>query len=82
MLTVTDPVYYMRGDVDGDDEVSIADTTLIVRTIVELPVPDGLDITAADVDGDEDVSIADATFIQRYLAELGNPYNVGELIKI
>ena len=82
VLTVTDPVYYMRGDVDGDDEVSIADTTLIVRTIVELPVPDGLDITAADVDGDEDVSIADATFIQRYLAELGNPYNVGELIKI
>ena len=67
------------GDVDGDDEVSIIDATLIQRKLVEMPVSIFNEL-AADIDGNG-LDITDATYIQRYLAEIPTPYLIGEPIQ-
>ena len=72
----------VRGDADGDGEVTILDATRIQRYVAEIIGEDGLDIAAADADGDGEVTILDATRIQRVIAELcdidGNPTSGGE----
>ena len=48
---------YVRGDVNGDGSVSIADVT----TLVNIVLGKGGDSVASDVNGDGSVSIADVT---------------------
>lgn len=71
---------YLRGDADGDGEVTIADATVIQRTLANIPTP-YIDKKAADVDGDG-MNITDATNIQRYLAQLENTYHIGETVTV
>lgn len=73
-------VTYLRGDADGDGEVTILDATVIQRRLVELLTP-SFDERAADVDGDG-LNIVDATLIQRYLAEFDNIYHIGETVTV
>lgn len=74
----TEPKIIILGDVDGDNEVSIIDATLIQRKLVEMPVSIFNEL-AADVDGNG-LDITDATYIQRFLAEIQTPYKIGEPI--
>lgn len=69
----------IKGDADGDGEVTILDATAIQRTLASLPV-DSFNEIAADVDGDGEVTIIDATFTQRWLADLPCPDGIGQLI--
>lgn len=71
---------YLRGDADGDGEVTIADATVIQRTLANIPTA-SLFKKAADVDGDG-MSITDATNIQRYLAQFENTYHIGETVTV
>ena len=67
----------LRGDADGDGEVTILDATRIQRYLADLITSEELAMDAADPDADGNVTILDATRIQRVLAELcdmdGNP---------
>ena len=67
----------LRGDADGDSEVTILDATRIQRYLAGLITSEELSMDAADADGDGNVTILDATRIQRVLAGLcdmdGNP---------
>jgi len=77
--TPTEPKTIILGEVDGDDEVTIIDATLIQRKLVEMPVSTFNEL-AADVDGNEELEVVDATYIQRYLAEFPIPYPIGEWV--
>ena len=78
VITDTEPVTYLRGDADGDEEVTIIDVTCIQRYLAGIAVS-FIDEKAADVDGNE-LDIVDATLIQRYLAGLNNPYHIDEIV--
>lgn len=69
----------IRGDVDGDNTVTIIDATCIQRQLADLPNRT-YNERPADTDGDGTVTIIDATAIQRFLADLGNPYGISEVI--
>ena len=60
-----DPV--KLGDIDGDNDVTIVDATVIQRCLVGLVKWDDVNAAAADTDGDGDRTIVDATTIQRFL---------------
>ena len=80
ILPVSAESSYVRGDADGDGEVTITDATAIQRRLVELPTP-SFDERAADVDSDG-LNITDATWIQRYLAEFENIHHINETVTI
>ena len=71
---------YIRGDADGDGDVSILDVTVIQRYIADIGVP-FFDALAADVDSGG-IDSTDATMIQRFLAEIETNCNIGELVII
>ncbi len=83
--TTPEPVilgYY--GDVDGDEDVSTDDVTMIQLYLNRQRVKfNDLQMILADVDGDDDVTIDDVSAIQRYLSNIrrkratertGDPY--------
>ena len=80
ILPVSAAGSYLRGDADGDGEVTIMDATVIQRRLAEIPMP-SFDERAADVDGDG-LNITEATQIQRYLAEFDNIYHINETVTI
>ena len=59
LLTIDD---YKKGDVNGDNDVDIADAVCIVNHVVGKPTPTFV-VKAADVNLDGDVDIADAVRI-------------------
>jgi len=62
---------FIRGDADGDTNVTIMDATCIQRALAELlSAEETYNEKAADADNDTFVTIMDATLIQRVLAEL------------
>ena len=71
---------YIRGDADGDGEVTIIDATVIQRNLANMPV-ERFDERAADITGDG-VDITDVTLIQRYLAEFENIYHINEPVTV
>ena len=71
---------YLRGDADGDSEVTIADATVIQRTLANIPTASFFK-KATDVDGDG-LNIMDATNIQRYLAGFENTYHIDEMVTV
>lgn len=71
---------YVRGDADGDGEVTIMDATAIQRKLVDIPIP-SFNEKAADVDGDG-LNITDATSIQRYLADFENIHHINETVAV
>lgn len=61
----------LRGDYDGDGEITIMDATRAQRIIAELDErPDDTFLTGVDADRDGELTIMDATRIQRVIAEL------------
>ena len=60
----------LRGDVNGDGEIDIADAVCVVNYIVGNPTPTFVAL-AADANGDGDIDIADAVTIVNYI--VGNP---------
>ena len=72
-------VGYMRGDVDGNRELGIADVTKLIGYLND-PVTHPLNefqLDAADVNGDGEISIADVTTLISILME-GGAYNAVE----
>ena len=68
----------MIGDVDGDDEISIKDATLVQKVAVGLTTLDADVAALADVNGDGKVNVKDVTLIQKYLVNAGyDTANVG-----
>ena len=56
-----------RGDVNGDDDITMTDVTLIRRYLVNSSNYPLANVEAADVNGDGDVTMTDVTLIRRYL---------------
>ncbi|MBQ3265766.1 MAG: dockerin type I repeat-containing protein [Ruminococcus sp.] len=80
-LTVS-ALTYVKGDADGDGEITSIDVTTAQRVIAGiLPDTGGLIAQRADVTCDG-LSLPDVTAIQRYLAGLADGYHVGETIVI
>lgn len=63
LLTIED---YLKGDVNNDGEVDIADAVCIVNYVVGKETPVFI-VAAADVNNDGDVDIADAVHIVKYI---------------
>ena len=61
----------MKGDADGDTNISVMDSTLVQRHCAKVANITGQCFENADVDGDGILSVMDATAIQRYVAKLG-----------
>lgn len=55
----------VKGDLNGDGKVTIADATLSLKMAVGLNTPDAGAISAGDVNGDGKITIADTTLILR-----------------
>lgn len=68
----------IRGDADGDGDVSILDATRIQRKLAGFSM-DFFDEKAACITSDK-ISILDATAIQRYLVRFDDLYHIGEYI--
>ena len=63
----------VRGDYDGDTEVTIMDATYVQKMVVELIAkPADADLKKIDADGDEILTIIDATRIRNVVAALIN----------
>lgn len=69
---------YVRGDADGDGEITVIDATVIQRVLADIPTASFYE-KAADVDNNG-LDITDATMIQRKLAEIADPYGIGEIV--
>ena len=54
----------VRGDVNGDDIVTMADANMVVNYFLATDKPEGFDTTAADVNKDGSVTMADANQIE------------------
>ena len=57
----------MRGDADGDGDITIVDVTFIQRYDLGIPLGNSINERNADADLDGSVTIVDATMIQRHL---------------
>ena len=57
--------YVLRGDLDGDGEVTVSDTLRALRFAAKLADPDENDIRSGDVDGDGEITVSDALAILR-----------------
>lgn len=69
---------FVRGDADGDGQVTIYDVTLIQSVLADLKRDYGGIIKRnCDVDGNG-LGITDVTNIQRYLAEYANTFHINE----
>lgn len=68
------PPAALKGDIDGDGEVSVSDATGLQQFLAEfetsIDVSDPDMFAIADVNGDGKLNIRDVTHIQRYLAEV------------
>ena len=70
---------YLRGDADGDGEISSVDATVVQRVVSAIyPDTDGSMSKRGEVTGDT-LTILDATEIQRYLSCFENTYHIGEI---
>ena len=58
------------GDVNGDENINITDTTAIQKHIASINTLDENALIRADVNSDSSVYINDATLIQQYCAGL------------
>lgn len=63
----------LRGDVDGDGDVTVMDSTYLQKSIVGIsgvPALETLDLKICDLDGDGTISVKDATIIQKIVVNL------------
>jgi hypothetical protein len=76
-------VTFLRGDADGDGEITIIDATKIqrVRALYEND-SDGMIALRAKSGVEPELSIMDATRIQRKIALYNDPYGIGESVTV
>ena len=71
---------YIRGDVNGDKQITVSDVVLMQRKLLGASVTSFND-EAADVDGNG-LNLSDIVRVQRYLLGYeNNPYNIGAYIE-
>lgn len=59
----------LKGDVNGDHEVNLADVIMALQVLVGM-IPDGTVNLAADVDGDNKMGMAEAIYVLGQVAGL------------
>ena len=79
-VSVSTAAAQLYGDVDGDDDVTILDVTLIQRSLADVIQLDEDAQKRGDVDADDELTILDATMIQRYLVGVINQFPSGEFL--
>ena len=62
-------VVYALGDVNKDGVITVADVTLLQKSLVELATLDESERQLADFNQDGEISIADATMIQMHISQ-------------
>ena len=62
-------VVYALGDVNKDGVITVADVTLLQKSLVELATLDESERQLADFNQDGEISIADATLIQMNISQ-------------
>ena len=72
--------YYLKGDSDGDSDISIADVSMIQMLLACIVSDDDGMITKRSALVDETLSISDATRIQQYLANMDVDYRINEAV--
>ena len=65
-----DPDALIKGDLDGDGEVTAADAVLLARYLADLIELDEKQRKAADIDNDGEITSADSVILARFLAGL------------
>ena len=65
----------MKGDIDGDGYITVADVTLAENSILRLSKLDKIEFVAADIDIDNYVTVADVTKMQNYILRLNSSLN-------
>ena len=68
------------GDIDGDEEITIVDATLLQRHVAGIAISYTVSDQIADVDNDGEVTILDVTYIQRWLAGIASNDDIGKPI--
>lgn len=72
---------YLLGDVNGDEEVDIADATLIQRSIAQMNTSiQSRRLMYGDVIDTGELDLLDVTAIQYYLANIQTDFKVGKTI--
>lgn len=66
---ISNVVTSMYGDMNGDNEVSVVDVTILQKILAGKIIPSPSQTIYADMDRNGDVSVVDVTAIQKYLAE-------------
>ena len=74
-VTFYDLSAVLRGDVDGDGNVTIQDATQLQRYLAEMQQLDIPALAAADMNGDGRVNVRDVTALQRSRVATPNPRN-------
>ena len=64
------PVVIIKGDMDGDGEITVADALKALRIAAKLVQPTDEDLQIGDIDGDGEITVADALKILRVAAKL------------
>lgn len=72
---------YVKGDADGDGEITISDVTKIQKVIAKLDDDPKGDIERRGNVTGETFDIIDATAIQRHLAGYETPYKIGTTVR-
>ena len=68
------------GDVDGNGEINIMDSTFLQMCLAHVIDDSCLSIITADADRDDNITISDATYIQMYLANVSGVDFVGTVL--
>lgn len=79
-VSVSTAAAQLYGDVDGDDDVTIIDASMIQRFLAGIADPDESAQKRGDVDADDDLTILDVAMIQRYLAGVISQFPSGEFL--
>ena len=66
------PVAGVKGDMDGDGEITVADALKALRIAAKLVQPTDQDMQLGDIDGDGEITVADALKILRVAAKLAD----------
>ena len=78
LVPVAAKAYYMLGDSDSNQRISISDATVIQKVLAGILTYEG-DVAKLCMDADEDgkVTVKDATAIQKHLASIPTNKNIG-----
>lgn len=68
---------YMVGDANGDNKISMLDSSKMANHIADISELTGIRFTAADVNGDGKITMKDIAALQNYLSDKPDSYGIG-----